>query len=155
MRFRGITKLSVDAKGRLAMPKNHRDNLEKNDFKELVVTVDSRSAACLLIYPMPVYEELERQLMELPNHSAEARKTQRLIIGHATELELDATGRMLLPAELRDYAGIGRKAYLIGQGKKFELWDENAWELECEKWKQEGSGLGSGDAPDALLNISF
>ncbi|MGQ7843008.1 division/cell wall cluster transcriptional repressor MraZ [Granulosicoccus sp. 3-233] len=155
MRFRGITKLSVDAKGRLAMPKNHRDNLEKNAISDLVVTVDNRSAACLLIYPMAIYEEIERKLMELPNHSAEARKVQRLFIGYATELELDATGRMLLPAELREYAGIGRKAFLIGQGNKFELWDEQAWEHECEKWKQEESDPNSADAPAELLNISF
>lgn len=137
------------------MPKNHRDNLEKHDIKDLVVTVDNGSAACLLIYPMVIYEELERKLMELPNHSAEARKVQRLFIGHATELELDATGRMLLPAELRDYAGIGRKAFLVGQGNKFELWDEEAWEKQCEKWKQEEKDPNAADASSALLNISF
>lgn len=147
--------MSVDAKGRLAMPKNHRERMDKHGIEELVVTVDSRGTACLLIYPLSIYEELERRVSELPNHSAEARKAQRLFIGHATDIELDATGRMLLPAELREYAGIGRKAFLVGQGNKFELWDEEKWEQECEKWKQVESDPGSGDAPADLLNISF
>ncbi|NND90376.1 MAG: division/cell wall cluster transcriptional repressor MraZ [Granulosicoccus sp.] len=152
MRFRGITKLSVDAKGRVAMPKNHRDKLEEHGIKELVVTVD-KTAGCLLIYPPPIFDELEEKVMALANHDDAAREAQRRFVGHATELELDGTGRMLLPAELRDYAGIGRKAFLIGQGKKFELWEERAWEAECDKWKHKGASAA--EAPAELLNISF
>ena len=128
MRFRGISKLSVDAKGRLAMPKNYRDELEQNGISQLVATADS-TPGCLLIYPQPIYKELEDKVMSLPNHSEEARDTQRRFIGYANPMELDGTGRMLLPGELRDYAGIERKAYLVGQGLKFELWQEQAWDM--------------------------
>jgi MraZ protein len=157
MRFRGITKLSVDAKGRLAMPKNHRDKLEQHGITELVVTVD-KSPGCLLIYPMPTYDDLEQQVMSLHNDVADARQAQRRFIGYATEVELDGTGRMLLSAELREYAGIERKAYLVGQGNKFELWEEGAWEAECERWKQQALAAKAAlpDEPSAQLkSISF
>jgi len=153
MRFRGITKMSVDAKGRLAMPKNHRDKLEENGIRELVVTADP--SRCLLVYPKPMWEEVEKKVNELPNSSKYTRIIQRLYIGYATDIELDATGRMLLSSELREYAGLDRKAVLIGQGKKFELWDERTWEIESEKWKQEVNDLNPADMPVELQNISF
>jgi MraZ protein len=151
MRFRGISKLSVDAKGRLAMPKNHRENLEHNKVSELVVTVDL--SGCLLIYPRTVWLELEEHLNALPNSSPSARKIQRMFIGFATDVELDGAGRMLLSAELRDYAGIGRKAVLIGQGKKFELWDEDAWQKETESWEE--IDLNQAGLPADLQRLSI
>lgn len=155
MRFRGITKLSVDAKGRLAMPKNHRDKLEKDGISELVVTADT-TPGCLLIYPLPVFEEVEQHLTQMPNLTKRARAAQRRFIGYASDVEMDATGRIPLSAELRDYSGISRKAYLIGQGKKFELWEEAAWEQECAKWKLESEDDETSDeTPSELLNISF
>lgn len=153
MRFRGITKMSIDAKGRFALPKNHRDKLEENGINELVVTVDQ--SRCLLVYPKPMWEDVENKLNELPNTSPYTRLLQRLYIGHATDIELDGTGRILLPSELRDYAGLGRKGVLIGQGKKFELWDEKTWEIETEKWKQQVADLDPADMPVELQNISF
>jgi MraZ protein len=153
MRFRGITKLSVDAKGRLAVPKGHRDRLESNGIGELVVTADP--SKCLLVYPKPIWHEIEEQLIAVPNSSPYTRMIQRLYIGYATEIELDGTGRMLLPAELRDYAGIDRKAVLIGQGKKFELWDERTWEVESDNWKQQVNELDPSDLPVELQKISF
>ncbi len=135
------------------MPKNHRDRLEENGVKELVVTADP--ARCLVVYPKPVWEQVEKQLNELPNSSRTTRALQRLYIGYATDIELDGTGRMLLPNELREYASLDRKGVLIGQGKKFELWDERTWEIESEKWKQEVSELDPADMPAELQNISF
>lgn len=154
MRFRGITKLSIDAKGRVAIPKNHRENLSDNGIKELVVTVD-HSSTCLLVYPSPVYEELERKVNELPNTSDYVRMLQRSFIGHATPIELDGTGRMLLPSELREFASLDKKGVLIGQGNKFELWDEKTWDIETGNWKQEVKNRDSADLPSELLNISF
>jgi len=145
--------MSIDAKGRLAMPKNHRDKLEENGIRELVVTADP--SRCLLVYPKPMWEEVEKKVNELPNSSKYTRIIQRLYIGYATDIELDATGRMLLSSELREYAGLDRKAVLIGQGKKFELWDERTWEIESEKWKQEVNDLNPADMPVELQNISF
>ena len=80
---------------------------------------------------------------------------QRLYVGYATDIELDSTGRILLPAELREYAGIDRKAVLIGQGKKFELWDERTWEVESENWKSQVNEFDVSELPAALQSISF
>lgn len=154
MRFRGITKISVDAKGRIAVPKHHRDTLIDNNISEIVVTADL--SGCLLVYPMPIWEHIEDQLVELPNNHPHARRLQRLYIGYATPMELDSTGRILLPAELREYAGVDRKVVLIGQGKKLELWDERAWAAENEVWR--GSAKDEGvefPPPDGLQSISF
>lgn len=154
MRFRGITKISVDAKGRIAVPKLHRDTLIDNGISEIVVTADL--SGCLLVYPMPIWEHIEDQLVELPNNHPHARRLQRLYIGYATPMDLDTTGRILLPLELREFAGIDRKVVLIGQGKKLELWDERAWAAENESWRgcanEEGMEF---PAPDGLQSISF
>ena len=134
------------------MPKNHREKLEANGIKELIVTVDKSS--CLLIYPLSVWEELEDKLIALSNNSSDARELQRLYLGHATEVELDGTGRILLTSELRAYAGIERKVYIVGQGKKFELWEEAAWEAQCEKWKSKGDD-DQANQSEELARISF
>lgn len=153
MRFRGISKLSVDAKGRLAMPKNHREQFATDGTGELVVTADP--SGCLLIYPKPIWHEIEEKLINVPNSTPSTRAIQRFYVGYAADIDLDGTGRMLLPTELREYAGIERKAVLIGQGKKFELWDERTFEVESENWKQQVSNINLADLPVELQNISF
>lgn len=153
MRFRGITKISVDAKGRIAIPKHHRDMLIENGISEIVVTADQ--SGCLLVYPMPIWEEIEDQLVNLPNNHPQARRIQRLYIGYATPMELDATGRILLPLELREYAGVDRKVVLIGQGRKLELWDERAWGAENETWRAETTTEAPLPPPEALQSIIF
>ncbi len=91
----------------------------------MILTVDRDQ--CLLLYPLPKWEELERKLMALPSLNPQARRLQRLMVGHAAELELDAHGRLLLPPELREFATLTRDAMLIGLGEHFELWDEERW----------------------------
>lgn len=154
MRFKGLTKLSVDAKGRVAVPKAHRDVLEENGQVELVVTADP-SNNCLNVYPKPVWEEVEEELLAAPNSSPIMRHYQRLFIGYATDVELDGTGRMLLSSELREYAAIDRKAVLVGQGKKFELWDEARWEQQCREMEQQIKAMNPADLPSELQNITF
>lgn len=123
--FRGIANLSVDAKGRVAVPKIHRDRLEADNITELIATIDRDH--CLLIYAKEKFQELEEKIMSLPNTDAYARVLQRTFVGHAIELELDGNGRVLIPAALRDYAGIQKKAVMLGQGHKLELWSEEIW----------------------------
>ncbi|MBX2886087.1 MAG: division/cell wall cluster transcriptional repressor MraZ [Granulosicoccus sp.] len=123
--FRGIANLSVDAKGRVAVPKIHRDRLEADNITELMATIDPDR--CLLIYAMEKWRELELKIMSLPNTDPYNRGLQRTFVGHATELELDGNGRVLIPAALRDYAGIQKKAVMLGQGHKLELWSEEVW----------------------------
>jgi len=130
--FRGANKLTLDVKGRMVMPTRYRERLQERCGGKLVVTVDKDQ--CLLIYPLPDWEEIERKLMRLPTLNPQARRLQRLMVGHATDLELDGHGRVLLPPNLREYGLLTRDAVLIGQGLRFELWDEARWNERREEW---------------------
>ena len=133
--FRGATKVTIDAKGRLAIPTRYRDRLDSRSNGQLVVTVDKDY--CLLLYPYPDWEEIERKLIRLPSLNKQARRLQRLMVGYATELELDGNGRILLSRELREFAEIERQAILIGQGNKFELWNDEIWNKKRDAWLSE------------------
>ena len=141
--FRGINPLTLDAKGRLAIPTKYRERLQSESGGQLVVTVDRER--CLLLYTLPEWEEIERRLLRLPTLNPKVRRLQGLLIGHATDIELDGHGRVLLPQVLREIASIERKAVLIGQGNKFELWDEQTWSERRDRW------LAEEDADDTEL----
>ena len=130
--FRGATKVTLDAKGRMVIPTRYRERLQERGDARLVVTIDRDQ--CLLIYPLPEWEEIERKLMRLPTLNEHARRLQRLMVGYATDVELDGHGRLLLPPTLRGFAHLERNAMLIGQGNRFELWDEQRWEERREQW---------------------
>ena len=108
------------------------DRLTTRSNGQLVVTVDRDY--CLLLYPYPDWEEIERKLIRLPSLNKQARRLQRLMVGYATELELDGNGRILLSRELREFADIERQAILIGQGNKFELWNDEIWNKKRDTW---------------------
>ena len=120
--FRGVSHISMDAKGRLALPAKHRERLTAECGGQLVATIDTQSP-CLLIYPLPTWEPLEQEIQDLPAMNPAVRRFQRLLIGYASDLEFDASGRVLLPSSLREYASLEKKLVLVGQGKKMELWD--------------------------------
>jgi MraZ protein len=149
--FRGANKLTLDAKGRMVMPTRYRERLQELCGGKLVVTVDKDQ--CLLIYPLPDWEEIERKLMRLPTLNPLARRLQRLMVGHATDLELDGHGRVLLPPKLREFAFLTRDAVLIGQGSRFELWDEARWNERQNEWL--ASEEIAPDLPDELGNLSL
>jgi MraZ protein len=130
--FRGANKVTLDAKGRMVMPTRYRDRIVERSDGRLVVTIDRDQ--CLLLYPLPDWEEIERKLMRLPSLNEHARRLQRLMVGHATDLELDGHGRVLLPPKLREFAALNRDAILIGQGNRFELWDEARWNERRDAW---------------------
>ena len=150
--FRGATKITLDAKGRLAMPTRYRERIDERSNGRLIATVD-QSDPCLLIYPLPEWEEIELKLRRLPTLNPAARKLQRLMIGHATDLELDANGRILLPPSLREYAKLSKAAMLIGQGNRFELWDETQWTESREQWLQANEPVE--DLPPELASLSL
>ena len=152
MHFRGINNISVDAKGRMAMPARYRERLLEVCGGRLVVTVDRDH--CLLVYPLPEWEIIEAKLNELPSLNKQARLLQRLLIGYATELELDGQGRILLPARLREFANLQKKAILIGQGKKLEIWDEETWSESQEEWVASVQS-DDGELPAALEELSL
>ena len=152
MHFRGINNISVDAKGRMAMPARYRERLLEVCGGRLVVTVDRDH--CLLVYPLPEWEIIEAKLNELPSLNKQARLLQRLLIGYATELELDGQGRILLPARLREFANLQKKAVLIGQGKKLEIWDEETWDENQEEWVASVQA-DDGELPASLEELSL
>jgi len=152
MHFRGINNISVDAKGRMAMPARYRERLLESCGGRLVVTVDRDH--CLLVYPLPEWEIIEAKLNALPSFNKQARLLQRLLIGYATELDMDAQGRILLPNILREFAGLKKKAVLIGQGKKLEIWDEDTWNESQEEWVA-AVQADDGDLPAALEDLSL
>ncbi|MDX1901452.1 MAG: division/cell wall cluster transcriptional repressor MraZ [Gammaproteobacteria bacterium] len=150
--FRGVNAINVDAKGRMVVPARHRDDLLRNRAC-VVLTIDTEEK-CLLLYPMAVWEEIEAKLADLPGFNPAARRIQRLLIGHATEAEIDSHGRMLLPPVLREYAGIERRVMCVGQGKKFELWDEAHWQQRRQRWLEEES-TGDSMLPEEMKKLSL
>ena len=132
--FRGVTQLALDAKGRLAIPGKHRAALTgsaDNSERTLIVTADP--SRCLLVYPRATWEPLQARLMGLSSFKVEIRALQRLLVGHADEVEMDGTGRILVPPALRQYAALEHHVVLVGQGNKFELWDDARWQQETAR----------------------
>jgi MraZ protein len=150
-KFRGVSNLSLDAKGRIVLPARYRERLLAICESQLIVTIDT-DQPCLLIYPLPEWERIEEKIEALPSFNPTTRRIQRLLIGHATEIEVDANGRMLLSNPLREYAQLDKKVVLIGQGKKFELWDEAVWNERMSSWLNES---GDGATPDALAELTL
>jgi len=130
-----VNTLNLDDKGRMAIPARYRELLQENCDGQLVVTVDRDH--CLLIYPLPEWEVIEQKLTRLPNLNKSARLLQRMLIGHATEVEMDGSARILVPPPLREFAGMAKKVVMIGQGNKFELWDEERWNRRRDEWLTE------------------
>ena len=135
--FRGANRITLDAKGRLAIPTRYRARIEERCANHLIVTVDRDY--WLLIYPLPEWEDVERRFERLPALDRQARRLKRLMVGHASEQELDSHGRILLPKELREFAALDKQVMLVGQGNKFELWDEARWNERRDQWLAEES----------------
>ena len=123
--FRGVTELALDAKGRFAVPARYRDGLAAEGGSRLVLTADP--SRCLLLYPLDAWEPIQARLMALSSFDERIRGLQRLLVGHADDVEIDASGRILVPPALRRYASLDKRVVLVGQGRKFELWDDAAW----------------------------
>jgi len=135
--FRGIAQLNLDSKGRLAVPARHRDALIERCGGHLVITADADH--CLLIYPLPDWELIQQKLEGLSNLDARVRELQRRLIGFAVDVDIDGAGRVLISPALRQFAQLDKNVVLVGQGKKFELWNQ-------ENWEQLISRAGSFDA---------
>ena len=151
--FRGVNSITLDAKSRLAIPTRYRAELQESCDGQLVLTVDRDK--CLLLYPLPEWEEIEKRIARLPTLNKQTRLLQRLLIGHATESEMDAQGRLLISEPLRKFAGLDKNIVLIGQGNKFEIWDEAEWNARREEWLQEESLAELGELSPELSALSF
>lgn len=149
--FKGASKLSLDAKGRMAVPARYREDIAQACQGQLVVTVDRDR--CLLVYPRPVWERIQDELIALPTADRQVRRLQRLMIGYATDVEPDSVGRIRISQEQRDFARLGNKVILIGQGNKFEVWDEPTWTGLSDDWCDDEQGTSEPSA--ALASLSW
>ena len=145
--FRGLSTLTIDAKGRLALPTRYRDRLTDVSSGELVATLNPRDL-CLWLYPLPEWERIDKKLQALSDFDKQSRRTKQMMRGYALDLEMDGQGRVLLSQELRDVAQIDRRVVFLGQGNKFEVWDETRWIQERDEWITE---LGENDGATSAL----
>ncbi|HUW99098.1 MAG TPA: division/cell wall cluster transcriptional repressor MraZ [Acidiferrobacter sp.] len=148
--FRGVNNISLDGKGRIAIPTRYREGLVAHCAGQLIMTVDRDH--CLLLYPLPEWEVIEAKLASLPSFHPQTRRLQRLLIGHATECDMDGAGRILLPAPLREFAALDKDIMLIGQGNKFELWDQATWNTCRAEWL---AATDNEELPTELQSLSL
>ena len=141
--FQGASSLSLDAKGRLSVQTRHRDVLSATASGQLTIT--KHPHGCLMVFPRPEWEKFRARIAELP---MSAQWWKRIFLGNAMDVEMDATGRVLVSPELREAAGITKDAMLLGMGNHFELWDKATYEA------QEAVAM-QGDMPDVFKDFSF
>ena len=149
--FKGIHTLNLDSKGRLGIPVTYRDHIMSILKGSMVITIDTEEK-CLLLYSSGTWSKIQNKINELPSFNKNARRIQRLIIGHAEDVDVDSSGRILISRPLRDYASLSKKVTLIGQGEKFEIWDQNFWNENVDKWREE---VTSNDDAEVLKDISI
>jgi MraZ protein len=129
--FRGTTKVTIDDKGRVVVPSQHRAELTAPAEGRVIVTVDQDK--CLLIYALPEWERVESELMAAPSlNNPRALAVQRMLAGRAQEIVVDSHGRLSLTPELREAVGLERAACFVGMRHRLELWDEPRWKLHIE-----------------------
>jgi MraZ protein len=144
--FQGETAITVDDKGRLAIPTAYRDEVARSGNR-LVVTYNPYETGCLWLYPEAEWQRVRDHVVALPTAKRVHRNLQLKLVGAATLVEPDGNGRVLLPASHRAAAGLERKAVLLGMGSKFELWSEQAHAAQIQ------STIGEDDVSDAMLEL--
>ena len=127
--FRGASAVNLDSKGRVAIPTRYRAQLIEKNQGLMVCTVDIRQP-CLLLYPLDEWEKIEQKLLALSNFDPNQRRLQRVMLGYATECEMDSQGRILLSGPLRQHAKLEKGLMLVGQLNKFEIWSDVEWRVQ-------------------------
>jgi transcriptional regulator MraZ len=137
--FRGRYQHTIDPKGRLSVPSKYRDALAQYDGNTLIVVPNGEA---IEVHPLEEWERLEARINEHSMFDADLRKTGRLYISQAREVELDSAGRILVPPDTREHGGLHKDVTLVGPGRKFfEIWDRARFE---EYERVNGDGLSSG-----------
>ena len=144
--FQGETAVSVDEKGRMAIPMAYRDAVARGGNR-LVVTYNPYEGGCLWLYPESAWQQVRDQVNALPNAKRVHRNLQLKLVGAATVIEPDGNGRLTLPPTHRAAAGLDKKAVLLGMGNKFELWSEQAHQAQIQ------SSIGEDEVSDAMLEL--
>jgi MraZ protein len=145
MAFRGVDTINLDGKGRFSIPTKYRTELQEYCDCKMVVTA-SRDR-CLVLYPLPLWEDVESKLKKLPTLNDTAMRFKRFILGYASQCDMDAQGRILLPEKLREFAGLDKRIVLCSQIDRFEIWAEAAWEENVDAWLQDDEN------PEALKEV--
>ncbi len=147
--FQGETAITIDDKGRLAIPTSVRDVVARECGNRLVLTYNPFEAGSLYLYPQPVWERLRDQVNALPRTQSRSRSLQLKLVGAAAFLEPDGSGRISIPASHRNAVGIEKRAVLLGMGDKFELWSEQAHHAQIRQT------LGDADLGDDLVGLQL
>lgn len=150
--FRGIHSINMDAKGRMSIPAKFRDQLLSVCNGQVVVTIDPNTKN-LALYPIDRWEEIQAKIEALPSINPQARRLQQLFIGHASDLEMDGNGRILVPPMLRKFALLDKKLVLLGQGQKVEIWSEDLWQQRFDDIQNMSDGLT--ELPDEMQSLSY
>jgi MraZ protein len=151
--FRGASTLNMDAKGRIAIPARYREAILDRCSGNLVLTVNNMRERCLWLYTLDAWEQAEHKLVELSSFRKDAQYLKRLLIGYASDCEMDDNGRMRISQPLIEFAGLQKQVMLIGQGNKFEIWDEGLWKAKRDEWLVEPEP--DGPVPDYLAELSL
>ena len=151
--FRGTSAITLDSKNRITIPTRYRDELFADCQGKMVCTVDIQHP-CLLLYPLPEWEEIELKLCELSSMNPQERLLQQVLLGNASDCEIDKSGRLLINGPLRQHAGLKKNLMLVGQLRKFEIWNDSAWQNQMQ---QGIAQLQSGEIEltDRLLDLSL
>lgn len=128
--FQGAASLSLDVKGRIAIPARHREALAAAANGRLIVTAHPHR--CLLLYPESAWEPIRDKVLAASSFNLQSAAIKRLLVGNAREEEMDATGRLLIAPELRHFAQLERLVWLVGQGSHFEIWSDAGWQRQQE-----------------------
>lgn len=131
--FRGFHTVSIDDKGRMAIPSRFRQRLAADVDGQLVQTLNPLDRS-LWIYPLNDWEQIETKLAALSEFDKQSRRTKQMMRGYACDCQMDSQGRILVPAELREYAQLQKQVVILGQGNKFEVWDQAGWEEQRDIW---------------------
>ena len=147
--FQGETAITIDDKGRLAIPTSYRDLVARECGNRLVITYNPFESGCLYLYPQPVWERVRDQVNALPRTKSVSRNLQLKLVGAASFVEPDGSGRISVPASHRNAVGVEKKAVLLGMGDKFELWSEQAHHAQIRQT------LTDADLGDDLLDLQL
>ena len=147
--FQGETAITIDDKGRLAIPTSYRDVIAREAGNRLVFTYNPSEAGCLYLYPQAAWEKVRDQVNALPRTLSRSRLLQLKLVGAAAFVEPDGSGRISIPASQRSACGLDKRAVLLGMGEKFELWSEQAHLAQIRQT------LGDADLGDGLLELQL
>lgn len=141
--FQGASALTLDAKGRMAVPARHRDALQA--LCEGQLTITKHPDGCLMVFPRSSWETFRDKVAALP---MSASGWKRIFLGNAMDVDMDSSARVLVSPELRAAAGITKDVMLLGMGSHFELWD-------AERYAAHEAQVMAQAMPDALQDFTF